>query len=233
MARTRLIKRSAASSLRKSAYESIKELILSGALRPLERITEEEVAEKMQLSRTPVREAFGLLAAEGLIVVIPKRGSFVSELSVNDILEIYQIRAPLECMAVRSAAENLTDAELVELDNIVKTQVTLGMDKPEESLRLSMSLHEIIIQSTKNKRLEALLKQLQGQVHRVRATWPSTPLRLKEMWNEHAELVEALKKRDADKAEKIMWYHIEKARATTLQHMIPNLSKVSALANNL
>ena len=89
---------------RASAYQQIKEAILGGVLRPLERITEGSVAARLGLSRTPVREAFGVLAAEGLIVVVPQRGSFVSQLSIEDILEIYQVRTPLECMAARIAA---------------------------------------------------------------------------------------------------------------------------------
>lgn len=227
----RLAQVSADTSLRSSAYEKIKDLILSGALRPMERITEEQVAEKLQLSRTPVREAFGLLAAEGLIVVIPKRGSFVSQLSINDILEIYQIRAPLECMAVRNAAESLTDEDLAELQLLVEQQSKLEPGDAEESLRLSIAFHDIINRSTKNKRLEALLKQLQSQVHRVRALWPSTPLRLKDTWREHAELLKALKDRDADTAERLMWDHLEKARATTLRQMIPQLSRMTSLGS--
>ena len=85
-----------------------------------ERITEADVAARLGLSRTPVREAFGLLAAEGLINVIPQRGSFVSQLRIDDILEIYQIRTPLECMAARVAAETIDDACLGELDRLVE-----------------------------------------------------------------------------------------------------------------
>ncbi|MGE3150520.1 MAG: GntR family transcriptional regulator [Pseudorhodoplanes sp.] len=211
---------------KRSAYDQIKHLILTGALRPMERITEEEFAAKLGLSRTPIREAFGLLAAEGLIVVIPQRGSFVSNLSVDDLLEIYQIRVPLECMAVRIAAQALTQTDLEELDRIVASQLQDKEIPPEQSLAASAAFHDIINGSVRNKRLQALLTQLQSQVHRVRALWPLTVPRLRETWREHADLLTALKARDGAKAEKLMWDHLEKARMSTLSQMMPILSSV-------
>jgi DNA-binding GntR family transcriptional regulator len=100
---------------RASPYDQIKEAILTGVLKPMERIAEAHLAERLGLSRTPIREAFGRLAAEGLIVVVPQRGSFVSQLSLDHVLEIYQIRMPLECMAARIAAEMIDEPQLAEL----------------------------------------------------------------------------------------------------------------------
>jgi DNA-binding GntR family transcriptional regulator len=206
---------------RSVAYEQIKEAILSGALRPLERITEEHVAERLGLSRTPVREAFGLLAAEGLITVIAKRGSFVAPLSVDDILEIYQIRTPLECMAARIAADSISEEELAELDQLVKGELAQeGKRSVEESLARSKRFHEIIISCAHNHRLEALLKQLQSQTHRARALWPSTLGRLSETWREHAQLAAALRARDANAAERLTAEHLDRARASTLAQMM-------------
>ena len=78
-----------------AVYAELRGAILAGAMRPHERITENQVAERFGLSRTPVREAFRKLESEGLIVVVPQRGAFVSQPSLEDILEIYQIRTPL------------------------------------------------------------------------------------------------------------------------------------------
>ena len=86
-------------------YDRLKEAILTGTLRPLERISENKIAADFGLSRTPVREALQRLGVEGLIQVVPKRGSFVSRPTVEDILEIYQIRTPLEATCARVAAE--------------------------------------------------------------------------------------------------------------------------------
>ena len=207
---------------RTSAYLRIKEAILAGALRPLERITESDVASRLGLSRTPVREAFGLLAAEGLIDVIPQRGSFVSQLRIDDILEIYQIRTPLECMAARVAAEIIDDATLDVLDRMVEVEAAgQGTRATKASLAANAEFHRLIIECVRNRRLRALVGQLQGQVHRARLLWPSTRARLDETWKEHAELVSALRGRDPDRAEQAMRTHLEKARASTLDRMLP------------
>jgi DNA-binding GntR family transcriptional regulator len=218
----RLRQRQRDTGRRASAYHRIKEAILAGALRPLERITEADVAARLGLSRTPVREAFGLLAAEGLIDVVPQRGSFVSQLRIDDILEIYQIRTPLECMAARVAAETIDDDALAELDRMVEVEAAgQGTRSAKDSLDANAEFHRIIIECVRNRRLRALVGQLQGQVHRARLLWPSTRARLDETWKEHAELVAALRARDPDRAEQAMRTHLEKARASTLDRMLP------------
>ena len=207
---------------RLSPYQEIKDAILTGVLRPMERITEARVAERLGLSRTPIREAFGRLAAEGLIVVLPQRGSFVSQLSLDHILEIYQIRMPLECMAARIAAETIEDAQLEELARIVETEA--GRDatrRAAESLSVSARFHEIIVSCTRNRRLAALLIDLQSQVHRARILWPSTLGRLSDTWREHEEIIAALRARDADETERLMRKHLERARASTMERMLP------------
>ena len=97
-------------SFKNKAYAALKNVIVSMDIyrsRTDIRLDERQLAQDLGISRTPVREAFGLLAAEGLIVVVPQRGSFVSQLRIDDILEIYQIRTPLECLAARIAAETI------------------------------------------------------------------------------------------------------------------------------
>jgi DNA-binding GntR family transcriptional regulator len=218
----RLGRAAAEAGRRASAYEQIKEAILSGVLRPLERITEGDVASRLGLSRTPVREAFGLLAAEGLIQVVPQRGSFVSQLRIDDILEIYQIRTPLECMAARIAAEALDESALATLGRMVEAEAQgQGTRSARETLEANAEFHRIIIDCVRNRRLRALVGQLQGQVHRARLLWPSTLRRLEDTWKEHADLVVALRARDPDKAEQAMRTHLERARASTLDRMLP------------
>lgn len=188
----------------------------------MERISESPVAARLGLSRTPVREAFGLLAAEGLIVVVPQRGSFVSQLRIDDILEIYQIRTPLECMAARIAAEAIDEPALAELERLVAVEAARqGVRQARSSLAANVEFHRIIIECVRNRRLTALVGQLQRQVHRARLLWPSTLERLDETWKEHAELVAGLRARDPDQAERLMRTHLDRARASTLDRMLP------------
>src|SRR5262249_14720469 len=152
----------------------------------------------------------------------PQRGSFISQLRIDDILEIYQIRTPLECMAARAAAETIDEATLAMLDRLVEIEAAgQGARSNKESLDANPPVHHIIIQCPRNRRLQALVGQLQGQVHRARLLWPSTRRRLDETWKEHTELVAALRARDPDMAEQAMRTHLERARASTLDQMLP------------
>jgi DNA-binding GntR family transcriptional regulator len=207
---------------RSTVYTKLKNAILAGTLKPMERITENQVAARFGLSRTPVREAFRRLEAEGLILVVPQRGSFVSQPSVEDILEIYQMRAPLEGMAARIAAESITGAQLQHLEELLRAEAQ-RRDRPsaERSLRLNREFHAVIFACTRNKRLASLLMDMQDQVHRVRVLWPSTLARLGETWKEHEQILAALKERDGEAAERLMREHLECARASTLNGILP------------
>ena len=203
-------------------YDRLKDAIITGTLRPLERITENRVAADFGLSRTPVREAFQRLEAEGLIQVVPKRGSFVSRPTIEDILEIYQIRTPLEGTCARVAAERIEDDQLVLLERLVRAEQARGPGRsPERSLRAAAQFHAAIYACCGNQRMATLRMDLQNQVHRVRALWPSTVARLNDTWGEHAQILAAQRARDADEAERLMIEHMARARQTTLNRILP------------
>ena len=207
-------------------YDRLKDAIIAGTLRPLERITENKVAADFGLSRTPVREAFQRLEAEGLIQVVPKRGSFVSRPTIEDILEIYQIRTPLEGACARAAALRIEDDQLAALDRLVRAEQGRGPGRsPERSLRAAAQFHAVIYACSRNQRMATLLMELQNQVHRVRALWPSTVARLNDTWAEHARILAALRARDADRAERLMHEHMERARQTTLERILPGAGR--------
>jgi DNA-binding GntR family transcriptional regulator len=205
-----------------TVYARLKDAIITGSLRPMERITENKVAASYGLSRTPVREAFLRLEAEGLIQVVPQRGSFVSQPSVADILEIYQIRLPLECMSARIAAERIEDEQLAALEDLVNVERARGQGRSaERSLRASAEFHAVLYACTRNKRLASFLQDMQKQVHRARVLWPSTVARLEETWKEHAAILAALRARDGAEAERLMRQHLERAQASTLNRILP------------
>lgn len=203
-------------------YDRLKDAIITGTLRPLERITENKVAADFGLSRTPVREALQRLEAEGLIQVVPKRGSFVSRPTVEDILEIYQMRTPLEAACARVAAERIEEDQITLLDRLVRVEQGRGPGRaPDRSLRAAAQFHAVIYGCSRNQRMATLLMDLQNQVHRVRVLWPSTVARLSDTWIEHARIVDALRARDPVEAERLMVEHLEKARLTTLERILP------------
>ena len=131
-----------------TVYDNLKDAIVTGTLRPMERITEHEVAARFGLSRTPVREAFRRLQAEGLILVVPQRGSFVSQPNLEDILEIYQIRTPLECMAARIAAETIEDTKLAVLEDLVRIE----RGRMHQQARRLVDRDQVIVEVQQSKR---------------------------------------------------------------------------------
>ena len=207
---------------RAQVYVRLRTAILHGTLAPMERITENQIAARFGMSRTPVREAFRRLEAEGLIHVVPQRGSFVSQPSIEGILEIYQIRTPLEAMATRIAAETIEAASLRRLEEILAIEQDRSKRlSAERSLRLNREFHAIILACTRNRRLASMLTGLQDEVHRARVLWPSTIARLDETWKEHAAILAALNAHDAAGAERCMREHLERARASTLDGILP------------
>jgi DNA-binding GntR family transcriptional regulator len=202
-------------------YDRLKDAIMTGTLRPLDRISENKVAADFGLSRTPVREALQRLEVEGLIQVVPKRGSFVSRPTVEDILEIYQIHTPLEATCARVAAERIEDDQLALLDRLVKAEQARDAARPDRSLRAAAQFHAVIYACSRNQRMANLLMEMQNQVHRVRVLWPSTAARLSDTWVEHAKLVDALRARDGAECERLMIEHMEKARLSTLNRILP------------
>ena len=204
-------------------YDRLKDAIITGTLRPLERISENKVAADFGLSRTPVRQALQRLEAEGLIQVVPKRGSFVSRPTIEDILEIYQIRTPLEAVCARVAAERIEESQLTLLDRLVRVEQARGPGRAaDRSLRAAAQFHAVTYGCSRNQRMATLLVDLQNQVHRVRVLWPSTVARLGDTWSEHAAIVEALRARDGAAAERLMTEHLEKARLSTLHRILPS-----------
>jgi DNA-binding GntR family transcriptional regulator len=214
---------------RAQVYAQLRNAILHGTLQPMERITENQVAARFGMSRTPVREAFRRLEAEGLIHVVPQRGSFVSQPSIEGILEIYQIRTPLEAMATRIAAETIEPGPLRRLEEILALEQDRGRRlSAERSLRLNREFHAIIFACARNRRLASMLMALQDEVHRVRVLWPSTVARLDETWKEHGAILAALQAHDAGAAERCMREHLERAQASTVKGIVPRVSETGS-----
>jgi len=157
-------------SLNQQAYEEIRRRILDGALAPASPLSEHQLAVTLHLSRTPVREAIKRLEQEGLVRSIPNRGTFVAELAACDIIEIYQVREPLEGFAARLAAEQMPAEEVQALLQEVALMRALATEsRLAEVCQADLRVHQRIIAATHNSRLITILALLDDQMHRVRA----------------------------------------------------------------
>ena len=209
-------------SLNQKAYVEIRRRILNGELSAETPLSEYQLAEELELSRTPVREAVKRLEREGLVQSIPNRGTFVAELTARDISEIYQVREQLEGFAARIAAETMSDEGIERIEKEISISNTLASEgRLIEILDLDIRLHKYIIASTQNSRLIALLGTLDDQMYRVRALFPRSPQWLEATLVEHTNIVEAIKAHDGWGAEKAMKAHLRTAREYAIRQSLP------------
>jgi DNA-binding GntR family transcriptional regulator len=209
-------------SLNQKAYIEIRRRILNGELSVETPLSEYQLADELELSRTPVREAVKRLEREGLVQSIPNRGTFVAELTVRDISEIYQVREQLEGFAARIAAETMSDESIKRLEEEISILNTLATDGHLiEVVESDIRLHKHIIASTQNSRLIELLGTLDDQMHRVRALFPRSSQWLEATLADHAKIVKAIKARDGDAAEKAMKTHLRSAREYAVRQFLP------------
>ena len=195
------------------ATEAIREAILDGSLRPGSRLKEEQLARKLGISRTPIREALLVLQSDGLIETTPNRGATVRSYAPADLDELYQLRALLEGHAARVAANHIGPDELVTLQESCERFDGLRDVGDIEALVAENQLfHETILHSTGSARLLEMVRKVVEVplVHRS-FLWYSDEQRLIS-GHYHRQLASALEARNTERAESIMKAHVQEAR---------------------
>lgn len=206
--------------LREVVCETLRDAIRKGILKPGERLMEIQLADELGVSRTPVREAIRKLELEGYVIMMPRRGTYVANLSIRDVNEVFEIRTSLDSLASGLAAERITDEELESLQRLL---VLIGeyiesnnMDKIVET---DMQFHDLLYQASRNTRLVGIIYNLREQLTRFRATSMSFPGRLKATLEEHRRIVEAIAQGEVKEAQQAAEYHMEKSEQTLLKSM--------------
>lgn len=165
-------------SLAEGVARNIREAILLGKLRPGEKIIENELANRMRISRSTVREALRILEQEGLITLFPRKGARVTEISLREVKEIYAIRANLESLAAKLAISNLKTTQMERMENLIKRMsIETKKNDIENVIKLNEKFHELIVNAGDNQRLNQLIQSLKNQIQRFRIaslfTWSS------------------------------------------------------------
>ena len=202
--------------LREMVFESLREAIILGRLKPGERLMEIQLAEEMGVSRTPVREAIRKLELEGFVVMVPRKGAYVAGISVKDIVDVFEVRAALEGLAAALAAERITSEEMDQLElSLLKINVSYE-DDIKAVVEEDSSFHTLVYQASRNQRLVQIITHLQEQIHRFRMTSLSQPGRTKIALDEHKKIVEAISDRNVELAHALATEHIENAEQSLL-----------------
>lgn len=203
--------------LREVVSETLRDAIVAGTLKPGERLMEIQLAEELGVSRTPVREAIRKLELEGFVIMIPRRGTYVADLSIKDFNEVFEIRTALDVLAAGLAAERITDHELEDLQRIlVAIGEHIDQGQFEGIVDLDVEFHDLLYRACRNDRLVGIISNLREQFMRFRSISMAYPGRLRKTLEEHSRLVEAIAQRNVELAQQRAREHLENAEQTLL-----------------
>lgn len=197
------------------AYERLKRRIVEVELRPGERLIERDLAAELEVSRIPLREALRLLAAEGLVVLVPGRGALVSPFTPDDVRDLFDVRESLEALAARLAAERADAEGLARLRACMeRAREAIARDDRAAIAAANADFHHELVAISGNALLADLMRPLDARLHRLfRLTSDRDPGRQSE---EHAELYEAIAAGDPGRAAEHALRHVADGRQDSL-----------------
>lgn len=205
-----------AQSLTSETHNRLRAEIIRGSIRPNERLVAADLAERLKISRTPVREALQLLEAEGLVVAL-KRGYMVREHTSEEIREIYEVRAALEGMSARLAAARASREAIQAIEDIGAHEEELALAEPTRLVDLNSQFHAAVVAACSNERLGRLNRRNSEHFFNYRIAALYSEAEALAAVRGHARILAALKVRDEDAAERAAREHVEEALQVTLR----------------
>ena len=196
--------------LRDVVFNTLRQAILKGELAPGERLMEIQLANKLGVSRTPIREAIRKLELEGLVLMIPRKGAEVAEITEKNMRDVLEVRKALEELAVQLACEKITDEEIEEMKKAAEEfKMILKSKDITEIAEADVRFHDIIYMATDNQKLIHLLNKLREQMYRYRVEYLKKKECYPQLLREHQAIIEAIEKSNKETASEIMGQHIE------------------------
>ena len=195
--------------LRDVVFNTLREAILKGDLKPGERLMELQLASKLGVSRTPIREAIRMLEQEGLAVTTPRKGAEVAKMTLKDMEDVLEIRDALDELAVRIACQKITDEQLKQLEDVKELfEKNTQTNNVKNIAEADVSFHDVIYEATGNPKLVTLLNNLREQVYRYRVEYIKDSKNYPTLIAEHEAILDSLKNRDVENAVEAMHVHV-------------------------
>ena len=195
-------------------YEEISKqiisLINSGELKPGERLMEIHLADKLGVSRTPIREAIRKLELEGLVTMIPRRGAEVAQITEKNLKDVLEVRRALDALTVELACERITDEELAQLEEAKELFVKSTKTKDANKIaKADVAFHDIILIASRNDRLTQMISNLSQQMYRYRLEYVKDDAHYEKLIEEHNTIFEAIRRRDSKVGAEAIISHID------------------------
>jgi DNA-binding GntR family transcriptional regulator len=200
----------------------LRDHIVEGNIADGSRIPERQLCEMLGISRTPLREALKVLAAEGLVELLPNRGARVRQLSERDLAELFDVMGGLEGLAGRLACETITDAEIAEIEQLHYEMYGYYLHRDMHGyFHVNQRIHEKIVAASRNAALMSLYGNLAGRVRRFR--YAANFARKRERWGEamreHESILDALRRRAGSELSDILFAHLRNKRTAAVEHL--------------
>lgn len=203
--------------LRDVVFNTLREAILKGELKPGERLMELQLAAKLGVSRTPIREAIRMLEQEGLAVTIPRKGAEVAKMTEKDMEDVLQIREALDELAAKIACEQISEEQLEELvATMHEFEESTKTDNVKKIAEADVKFHDIIYQSTGNPKLVNMVNNLREQMYRYRVEYLKREEAHPQLIAEHAAIIEYISKGEKKAATDVMCKHIDNQVTTVI-----------------
>jgi len=206
--------------LRDVVFNTLRQAILKGDLLPGERLMEIQLANKLGVSRTPIREAIRKLELEGLVVMIPRKGAIVAEITKKDLKDVLEVRIALEVLAIELACDRITDEGILKLEEALNDfenamhskDITLIAEK-------DVAFHDVIFNATNNERLVQTLNNLREQIYRYRLEFLKDFSGHERLKAEHRQVFDAIKERNKEVAAGIIVEHINNQELNVIKRI--------------
>ena len=206
--------------LRDVVFNTLREAILKGELKPGERLMELQLAAKLGVSRTPIREAIRMLEQEGLAVTIPRKGAEVAKMTEKDMEDVLQIREALDELAAKIACEQISEEQLEKLAATMhEFEESTKTNNVKKIAEADVKFHDIIYQSTGNQKLVNMLNNLREQMYRYRVEYLKDENNYPTLMKEHKDIVEGLVRKNKTQVTETMHQHV-KNQAVAVKAMI-------------
>lgn len=196
--------------LRDVVFNTLRQAILTGELKPGERLMEIHLANRLGVSRTPIREAIRKLELEGLVTMVPRRGAEVAQITEKSMSDVLEVRRALDVLSVELACDRITPQELLELKKACQNfEHAVHTSDAKRITEADVALHDIIVKATGNVRLEQLVNNLSEQMYRYRFEYIKDASQRERLIEEHKNIYESIVGKDKERAAQAARVHID------------------------